>query len=91
MPTNIEIKARVDSHEKLLPVVASLADTGPERVAQDDTFFSCPNSPARTAGSSFEFSTMVAALGIEEGALVRGAYVDLLAAASATQALHVMP
>lgn len=43
MPTNIEIKARVDSLEELLPVVASLADTGPEYVAQDDTFFSCPN------------------------------------------------
>lgn len=40
---NIEIKARVDSIEKLLPVVTSLADTGPEYVVQDDTFFSCPN------------------------------------------------
>ena len=40
---NIEIKARVDSIEKLLPVVASLADAGPEHVVQDDTFFSCPN------------------------------------------------
>lgn len=29
---------------------------------------------------------LAAALGIEEGALVKGAYVDLLAAASATQA-----
>lgn len=43
MPTNIEIKARVDSLEKLLPAVASLADMGPEHVVQDDTFFSCPN------------------------------------------------
>lgn len=43
MPTNIEIKARVDSLEKLMPVVASLAESGPEYVAQDDTFFSCPN------------------------------------------------
>jgi adenylate cyclase len=43
MPMNIEIKARVDSIEKLLPVVASLADTGPDHVVQDDTFFSCPN------------------------------------------------
>lgn len=43
MPTNIEIKARVASLEKLLPAVASLADTGPEHVVQDDTFFSCPN------------------------------------------------
>ncbi|MFF2841668.1 class IV adenylate cyclase [Paenarthrobacter sp. NPDC057981] len=43
MPTNIEIKARVDSLEVLLPAVASLADSGPEYVMQDDTFFSCPN------------------------------------------------
>jgi adenylate cyclase len=43
MPTNIEIKARIDSIEKLLPVVASMADEGPEHILQDDTFFSCPN------------------------------------------------
>jgi adenylate cyclase len=43
MPTNIEIKARIDSIERLLPVVASMANKGPEHVLQDDTFFSCPN------------------------------------------------
>ncbi|GAA1114803.1 class IV adenylate cyclase [Arthrobacter flavus] len=43
MPTNIEIKARVDSLQKLFPVVASLANAGPEHVVQDDTFFSCPD------------------------------------------------
>jgi adenylate cyclase len=43
MPTNIEIKARVDSLDKLLPAVAALADIGPEHVVQDDTFFSCAN------------------------------------------------
>lgn len=43
MPTNIEIKARVDSLAKLLPAVAALADADPEHVVQDDTFFSCPN------------------------------------------------
>ncbi|UXM91601.1 class IV adenylate cyclase [Paenarthrobacter sp. JL.01a] len=43
MPTNIEIKARVESLETLLPFVAPLADSGPECVAQDDTFFPCPN------------------------------------------------
>lgn len=42
MPTNIEIKARVDSLETLLPMVASLADARPKHVAQDDTFFVCP-------------------------------------------------
>ncbi|WP_247047865.1 class IV adenylate cyclase [Arthrobacter rhizosphaerae] len=43
MPTNIEIKARVESLAKLLPAVAALADAEPEHVVQDDTFFSCPN------------------------------------------------
>lgn len=43
MPTNIEIKARVASLEELQPIVASLAEAGPEHVIQDDTFFSCPN------------------------------------------------
>ena len=43
MPTNIEIKARVDSLAKLLPAVAALADAEPAHVVQDDTFFSCPN------------------------------------------------
>ncbi|MDJ0315822.1 class IV adenylate cyclase [Arthrobacter sp. H35-MC1] len=43
MPTNIEIKARVACLESLIPVVVSLADTRPEHVAQDDTFFDCPN------------------------------------------------
>lgn len=42
MPTNVEIKARVDSLQTMLPVVAALADAGPEHVAQDDTFFTCP-------------------------------------------------
>ncbi|MBT2555554.1 class IV adenylate cyclase [Arthrobacter sp. ISL-5] len=41
MPTNVEIKARVDRLETLLPVIAALADAGPEHVVQDDTFFSC--------------------------------------------------
>lgn len=43
MRTNIEIKARVDDLQALLPRVAALADSGPTRVDQDDTFFACPN------------------------------------------------
>lgn len=175
MPTNIEIKARIDSIEKLLPVVASMADEGPEHVLQDDTFFSCPNGRLKLRGLSnnhgvliyycradepgpkpsfyvhsetsdpdglrsvltdaygevgrvrkhrtvfhigqtrvhldsvdglgeflelevsvgdgmkpdaalSEAHRLVAALGIEDGALIKGAYVDLLAAARVTQA-----
>ena len=41
MARNVEIKARLDSIEGLLAAAAALADHGPERIAQDDTFFGC--------------------------------------------------
>ena len=41
MARNVEIKARIDSIEALLPAAAALADHGPELIAQDDTFFGC--------------------------------------------------
>jgi adenylate cyclase len=41
MPRNVEIKARVASLEALEPRVAALADSGPEPILQDDTFFRC--------------------------------------------------
>ncbi len=41
MARNVEIKARIDSIEALLPAAATLADHGPEHMAQDDTFFGC--------------------------------------------------
>jgi len=43
MARNVEVKARIPSVEALLPRVAAFADGGPERIAQDDTFFACPN------------------------------------------------
>ncbi|UDM49804.1 class IV adenylate cyclase [Cupriavidus sp. MP-37] len=43
MPRNVEIKARIDSVEALLPRAAALADHGPEHIRQDDTFFRCAN------------------------------------------------
>lgn len=39
MPRNSEIKIRIDSVEALLPRACALADGGPERIAQDDTFY----------------------------------------------------
>jgi predicted adenylyl cyclase CyaB len=41
MKRNIEIKARIQSVDSLLPVVVDLADRGPTEMFQDDTFFSC--------------------------------------------------
>lgn len=42
MARNVEIKARVDDLAALEARVAALADRGPEQLAQDDTFFNCP-------------------------------------------------
>ncbi|WP_431109456.1 class IV adenylate cyclase [Variovorax paradoxus] len=47
MARNIEIKARIDSVERVAQVVAQLADSGPVEIAQDDTFFRCENSADR--------------------------------------------
>lgn len=41
MPRNIEIKARIDSVDALIPLAAALADRGPIEIPQDDTFFRC--------------------------------------------------
>jgi predicted adenylyl cyclase CyaB len=43
MPRNIEIKARIDSVESLLPLAAAIANEGPSEILQDDTFFTCEN------------------------------------------------
>ena len=43
MPRNIEIKARVPDMPALRRRVEAIADRGPKFIAQDDTFFACPN------------------------------------------------
>ena len=43
MPSTIEIKARIESIDALLPRVRSIATSGPEEIFQDDTFFTCAN------------------------------------------------
>jgi predicted adenylyl cyclase CyaB len=41
MARNIEIKARIESIDSILPRAAALADEGPIEIIQDDTFFVC--------------------------------------------------
>ena len=41
MARNIEIKARIESVETLLPRAQALADAPAQRLEQDDTFFNC--------------------------------------------------
>jgi adenylate cyclase class IV len=43
MARNVEIKARIGSVAALLPVASALADGPAQTIAQDDTFFACPN------------------------------------------------
>ena len=47
MARNIEIKARIDSVERVARIAATLADSGPVEIAQDDTFFRCNDSADR--------------------------------------------
>ncbi|PTU30566.1 class IV adenylate cyclase [Stenotrophobium rhamnosiphilum] len=41
MPRNIEIKARIQSVQTLVPKAAAVATSGPIEITQDDTFFRC--------------------------------------------------
>jgi predicted adenylyl cyclase CyaB len=43
MPRNIEIKARIESVQALVPKAAAIATEGPIEIEQDDTFFFCGN------------------------------------------------
>lgn len=43
MPRSIEIKARIESVETLIPIAAAIANEGPTDILQDDTFFTCEN------------------------------------------------
>ena len=50
MARNVEVKARVDSVEALLPRARALADGDAERIEQDDTFFACAQGRLRDFG-----------------------------------------
>jgi len=47
MARNIEIKARIDSVDRVALIAAALADKGPIDIAQDDTFFRCADRADR--------------------------------------------
>jgi predicted adenylyl cyclase CyaB len=47
MPRNIEIKARIDRVEDVLPTAQRLASKTAERIEQDDTFFQLPADRGR--------------------------------------------
>ncbi|MGH8708957.1 MAG: class IV adenylate cyclase [Burkholderiales bacterium] len=43
MARNVEIKARIESVESLMPKAKAIATEGPFEIEQDDTFFRCDN------------------------------------------------
>jgi adenylate cyclase class IV len=47
MGRNIEIKARVDNIQELIPRAKKIADSGPTVLVQDDTFFHCPSGRSK--------------------------------------------
>jgi len=53
MARNIEIKARIDSVERIAALAAPLADSAPVEIAQDDTFFRCGEPGDRLKLRSF--------------------------------------
>jgi adenylate cyclase class IV len=59
MPRNIEIKARIDSVERLRPRAAALADQGPIEIAQDDRFYDCPNGRLKLRRFSAESGELI--------------------------------
>lgn len=59
MPRNIEIKARIDSVESLLPKAAAIADQGPVEIFQDDTFFNCANGRMKLRAFSEEEGELI--------------------------------
>ncbi|GAP34766.1 class IV adenylate cyclase [Piscinibacter sakaiensis] len=59
MPRNIEIKARVADLDALEARVAPLADAGPTPIAQDDSFFACPNGRLKLRAFSAEAGELI--------------------------------
>jgi adenylate cyclase class IV len=59
MPRNIEIKARLASIEDITPKAASIATSGPMLIAQDDTFFHCPNGRLKLRSFSPEQGELI--------------------------------
>jgi len=43
MARNVEIKARIRDGSAMIALVENIADSGPEQLDQDDTFFNCPD------------------------------------------------
>ncbi|CAH0440163.1 class IV adenylate cyclase [Ralstonia pseudosolanacearum] len=59
MARNVEIKARVRDAAALSARAAALADTGPEHIEQDDTFFACAHGRLKLRRFSAEHGHLI--------------------------------
>ena len=59
MARNIEIKARIESVETLVPKAAAIADNGPIEIIQDDTFFRCESGRLKLRAFSREDGELI--------------------------------
>ena len=81
MPRNVEIKARIAGVAALERLAAPLADAGPVILAQDDTFFACPNGRLKlrdqfSAGAELIFYQRADYSGPKESFYVRAPVPD---------------
>lgn len=59
MPRNIEIKARLDRLEPWLDKARAVADSGPDLIEQDDTFFACPSGRLKLRSFSQDAAELI--------------------------------
>lgn len=59
MARNIEIKAHIASVEALMPKAAAIADKGPIKIIQDDTFFRCESGRLKLRAFSKEEGELI--------------------------------
>ncbi|TFZ07489.1 CYTH domain-containing protein [Ramlibacter henchirensis] len=59
MARNIEIKARIESVEALVPRAAAIATEGPVHILQDDTFFPCANGRLKLRAFSADSGELI--------------------------------
>ncbi len=92
MARNIEIKARIESVQALVPRVMPWASDGPTYLVQDDTLLTCASgrlnilelevvlgNDSTLSDGEQEAQAVMEKLGVQQSQLVEDAYVDLLA------------
>lgn len=75
MPRNVEIKARVDDLCAVSARAAEIATEGPFEIAQDDSFFTCPNGRLKLRAFSADSGELIFYRRADEGGPKESFYV----------------